>query len=509
MTLMSNRVPVLPYVRPLLPIGGGFDTLNGAYLEGEYGQYILNGGKAQIVSIMGPGNSCKTSIAQYIDYAAMEHIPDADETINDTEDSYTWARVNALCAPFPRLSSITHGSDMLSDDEIKIIIVPASQMFGDEFFEAIKDVSEEKYKNKKTKVLTTPFVTVGKNPIKILAPTFAMIDSMSELDITSVSENILDKNNVGEAGMNMIHMRRNGAKKLMLTRFPNICAQGSMYITMTAHVGEEFDLGFMAPKKHKLTHSKKGVRAVGVPKAFDVINPLLYEIINAKKLDADNDTGGVLYPEIESDRVKGCIDLLCIDLVIIRNKNGATGSRISVVVSQREGVLPHLTQFHYLREMKHERENCFDGNNSTYSLVLVPDVKLSRTTARKISKENKRVQRALEIESEMLQVKYLWPTLPANLMCTPRELYNDLKDMGYDWDELLQTRNYWVFKEYFNDNPPELSVYDLLRMRAGFYVPYWYNPEFIKTTSGLLRSILDTFKPLNLTKKISEKHEHS
>lgn len=500
MSLMSERVPMMPLVRPLINVGAGFDVLNGSYIEGEYGQFILNGGKANIVSIMGPGNAFKTAIAQYMDYAALEFIPDGDETINDTEGSYTWARVNNLCRPFPRLSKIDHGSDLLTPDEIKIAIVSSSEMFGDVFFEAVKDVAEEKRANKKTKILTTPFVTPSKKPICILVPTFIMFDSMSELDLTSVSENILDKNNVGDSGMNMIHMRRAGAKKLMITRFPNICIQGSMYITMTAHVGEEYDLGFMAPKKHKLTFAKKGCKAVGVPKTFDVINPLLYEIFNAKKLDAEGDTPGVLYPEIESDRVKGCNDLLCIEMRITRNKSGATGSCINVVVSQRDGVQPHLTQFHYLREMKNERINCFEGNNTTYTLVLAPDIKLSRTTIRNVIKEESSVRRALEIESEMIQVKYLWPTLPNNLMCTPQELYNDLKAMGYNWGELLQTRNNWVFKEYFNDNLPELSVYDLLRMRAGFYVPYWYDPKFIKSTSGVLRKTLDTFKPLILLK---------
>ena len=66
----------------------------------------------------------------------------------------------------------------------------------------------------------------------------------------------------------------------------------------------------------------------------------------------------------------------------------------------------------------------------------------------------------------------LWSNLPTDLFCTPKELYDDLRMMGYDWEQLLDTRGYWVYE---NDKHPQnfLSTKDLLMMRAGKYQPKW------------------------------------
>lgn len=53
-------------------------------------------------------------------------------------------------------------------------------------------------------------------------------------------------------------------------------------------------------------------------------------------------------------------------------------------------------------------------------------------------------------------------------------MYKDLKDLGYDWDELLDTRGYWVFEEHAADEKPFLSTKDLLEMRKGLYTPWWH-----------------------------------
>ena len=59
-----------------------------------------------------------------------------------------------------------------------------------------------------------------------------------------------------------------------------------------------------------------------------------------------------------------------------------------------------------------------------------------------------------------------------DLLCTPLELYEDLKKLGYDWDQLLNTRGWWTVN---NDKHPVpfLSTYDLLMMRKEKYKPYW------------------------------------
>lgn len=67
----------------------------------------------------------------------------------------------------------------------------------------------------------------------------------------------------------------------------------------------------------------------------------------------------------------------------------------------------------------------------------------------------------------------LW-NLDSRYICSPGELYEDLKKMGYNWDELLETRGFWIFND--NIHPRKyLSTMDLLKMRVGEYKPYWMN----------------------------------
>ena len=44
---------------------------------------------------------------------------------------------------------------------------------------------------------------------------------------------------------------------------------------------------------------------------------------------------------------------------------------------------------------------------------------------------------------------------------------------GYDWEKILDSRGYWLFKEEEDmlQPPPYLSGYDLLRMAVGEYNP--------------------------------------
>ena len=62
------------------------------------------------------------------------------------------------------------------------------------------------------------------------------------------------------------------------------------------------------------------------------------------------------------------------------------------------------------------------------------------------------------------------------ITCTPEELYNDIKALGYDWDVLLNTRGYWVIDQYEN-KVPYLNTLDILRMRKEKYFPYFLNPD--------------------------------
>jgi len=80
----------------------------------------------------------------------------------------------------------------------------------------------------------------------------------------------------------------------------------------------------------------------------------------------------------------------------------------------------------------------------------------------------------VQITSDLLQLKTYHRHLgDEDLLCDPKELYKDLKEMGYDWDKLLDTRNWVTVDQYSDKVKPFLTTIDLLKMRKGLYKPYW------------------------------------
>lgn len=466
-----EAMPTIPRIRPSFNQGCLFDIPTGTYHLGKRGNSILNSGMCGVTSAAGPGNSFKTAVSFYLNMVVAENIDCFQFNAYDTEGSMSYTRINAYAARFPKLSAIDHGSEILSPDDIKITITSLAEMLGDVYFEEIRKLVAAKQKLGTKIEIAVPFVNMRGEHLKIITPTGVLIDSISELKVSANEEKFIEKNAIGDSANNILYMRQGIAKKQLITQLPGLNAAGGIFFTMVAHIGDEFELDAYAPKKHKLTHSKKGSKVTGATKAFDFINNALYEIFSATVLNNKERNTGVLYPLSDSDRLEDCIDLNLVVMKITRNKSGPSGVWIPLIISQREGLLPHLTCFHFIKENK---KFGMTGNNMSYSLDIYPDVKLSRTTVRKKVDEDYMLCRALEITSEMLQIIQCWKTLPDGLMCSPADLYTDLITLGYDWNVLLNTRSYWVpIDQESKEELNELTTMDLLRMRKGLYKPYW------------------------------------
>jgi hypothetical protein len=158
----------------------------------------------------------------------------------------------------------------------------------------------------------------------------------------------------------------------------------------------------------------------------------------------------------------------------LRSKGGQSGLTWELICSQTDGVLPELTAFHFLRERKLWG---FEGSDRNYNLALYPEVTLTRPTVRAKLNEDAKLRRAMHITMEMKQMEELWHHLDGTgILCTPKELYDDLVAKGYDWNILLNTRTWWTIG---SDKHllPFLSTMDLLRMRVGKYHPYWLEDD--------------------------------
>jgi hypothetical protein len=486
---LKNFFKKAPSLRPQLNVGSLIDQPNGRYYIGERGESILNGGLAFFTGVAGKGNTFKSTMMHYFMLVVLNRYSSAVANVYDTEMSLTNERLYQLAQHMDYIN----GVDLEKED--RLLITDSTAMMGDDWFEALKAFADERQKKENVKqfVRTTPFINRENGKLfTMLSPVLGEIDSLS-MFVTKTTADVFDKVEIGNSATNMSAMSDARVKSQMLQQLPTFTAANSFFVMASAHVGKQHVLDKYAPPNKQLQGLKGDNAFKNVPEKFSFLTNNLFFVHSAEIL-MTADKSGCEFPKDKDDKLKGDTDLQLLTVQNLRAKNGPTGMPFQLIVSQSEGVLMSLSEFHLIKSL--DRYG-LQGNLQNYALVLLPDVALSRTTVRGKLDANPKLRRAMEITAELAMMYHIGyrdentvekasdmdEELDRDLACTAEELYADLKAKGYDWDELLATRGYWVFKEDEKDLPPFLSTMDLLRMRAGLYHPYWMEkPKKAKAT---------------------------
>lgn len=454
-----------PSVKPMINIGCLLDIPTGTYMQGKNGEYILNGGLGNLTGIAGIGNSFKSTLMHYMMLTAMARMKGSTGNTYDTEINI---HENQLKRYYNRIDEFKK-EDILKTG--RWVVTDKTIYYGNVWYEILKEFLNSKKKNSSKILRDTPFLDrSGEKHLQIMTPTFTEIDSFSEFETEDVAK-IQNDNELGDSGGNTVHMRQGLAKQRFLMDIPHLCGGSFNYTLMTAHIGKTIQMDMRAPPVIKLKHLKNGDVLKGVTDKFTFIMNNCWQSFNANPLVNDT-TKGPEYPRDSDDTLKGDTDLNTVLIRQLRSKSGPSGMAIELIVSQAEGVLPSLTEFHYIKSNDRFGIN---GTLQNYELDLLPGIKLSRTTVRSKIDGNPLLRRALNITAELCQMHRLWHHLDEGFLCTPKELYDDLKAKGYDWEkDLLTSRGWWALNDD-KDLPPFLSTYDLLNMRKkeNAYVPYW------------------------------------
>lgn len=456
-----------PRFRPAVNVGCLLDVSTGKYETGVHGESILNGGVSGITGVCARPNNFKTALVVYMLAMVRRSCHHSHSLAYDSEGTlYPVSRFTQVSRHDEYLSSIDY------DDDPQFAFTDISQYTGDEFFDEFRKTMDLKGKDEKTYNKETPFVNSEGKPKMALYPTTGLVDSLSRMTVKTV-EDTYGKNKIGESGMNTEAMNNGRAKKQMFNQLPQICARTGTYLFLTAHVKDVIQMEAYPTDKRNLSHMKKDTVLEGVSGGFYSLPNNLWMVTANKPLI--NDKKMPEYPWDNSTAIEGDTDLSAITMINLRGKNGMSGFPVTIIVSQSEGVMAHLSEFHYCK-----KENRFglEGNLQNYSMVLYPEAKLSRTKVRQKLEEDPKLQKAVQFTAELLQLHQWHRGYEPGFLCTAEELYEDLKAKGYDWDVLLSTRSYWVFKEEEKEHSlPFLSTMDLLNMRKGTYIPYWMSKE--------------------------------
>ena len=467
--LMTPNVESIPSVKPMINIGALMDIPVGRFMEGVHGEYILNGGLSYLEGIVGIGNSFKSTVGHFKILTALKRFPRSRAQTYDTEvNIHLWHLEFFVHRIFEgKENVITNGRWTISD---KV------RYTGNKWYDKYKSFLETKAEKGDKLLADTPFWNKDRSaPLRIIMPTFAGLDSLTEFDTDDVIA-MQDKNELGESGRNTIHMRQGLAKTSFLMEAPRLNGASGNYLLMVAHLGKETTMQNAGPAGQvpvqTLSHLKNGDKIMGTTRKFTFLTNNCWNCYKASPLMAD-DKKGPYYPRNSDDKKELDSDLNEVYVRNIRSKSGPSGMPLVLVVSQEEGVLPTLTEFHFIKENGYFG---LEGNNQRYNLAIYPEVTMARTTVRGKIDSDPKLRRALNITSELLQIKNNYRSLES-IVCTPKELFDDLTAKGFDWNVILtETRGWWTVD---NHKSPGLflSTMDLLRIRMDLYFPYWMSED--------------------------------
>lgn len=467
--IFSDAKRVKPLV--MINLGSLLDIPTAAFVIGKKGETIINGGLGPITGLTSIGNNYKSTIMHYMLLSAGSKVKESGLPLcmytYDTEINVNIDRYDKLAAPFPLIQEYpTKGANP------EWMVTDKNMINGDKWAEDIEKRLEEKANDKNLKFDVELFKDPATDKdLEVILPTFVEIDSFSEFEGTN-SFNTLSQN-LDDGSTKTYAMNQGAFKTKFMSRLPYLANHAGNYFLLTAHLGDHIDMNanpYAPGPTKKLQYLKGNQNIKGTGSKFYFLTSQVWQLIGARPL-MNQTTKAPEFPEDGDDTFK--TELNIVDLTLLRNKNGPSGGMISIIFSQSKGVLPTLTEFYYIKQNKFG----ISGNDRSYYLDIYPDVKLSRTTIRKLIDTDPKLRRAINITAELLQLKEFQYTYLKNedINCTTLELYEDIKNKGYDWNQLLETRGYWLYDQYENEIP-FLSTIDILKMRVGKYHPYFMKP---------------------------------
>lgn len=451
-----------PEMRAYMNVGFPFDFMSGTHVDGKHGEKILNGGLQHFTGISGGPNMYKSTLAHTLHLLILNRYEGVNGMTYDTEPpSCSMRRFHSL---MQRIGDMT-----LEELRSRMLLTDITKEVGNKWFSKFQNFVEQKIKAGNKLMKVTPMLLESGELLQEMIANTVCVDSLSMMTL-DITKNIFADNEIGESGANIEAMRGQMAKTQMIVQIPELVTSSNTFMIMTAHAGKTYQMDPRQPLQKQLTFMKQDIKLKNVPEKFLFLPNNLYHAAAATTL-INKTTKAPEYPRSPEDDMTGDTDLMLVTYVNLRAKNGPTGIPFEIVVSQTEGFRTDLSALRYL---KANEGYGMGGHDRSYYLEIYPDCKLSRTTVRGKCDADQKLRRALEITAELCQKDLMWHDSRRDYLCKPAELYEDIKAMGWDWDELLgESRGYWVYED--SKNPLKfLSTFDLLRMRKGEYVPKWF-----------------------------------
>lgn len=434
--------------QPYLNTGTLYDVQTGVFVPGTHGGAVLNGGFSNTNGFIGRQQMFKSTVMFSHEMRAMSYYPGSESYTLDTEFSLKKDRQ-------ARFSPYHNHADLCS----RMVIQTPAFKTAEEFFEDIKKLAAEKLAHRDDYLVESPIIDprTGK-ALMMLLPTFVNYDSWSKM-FSSNMQTTFDTKTLGSSDTNMVYMRDGNIKKMIMTQLPTLGTRAGIYFMLSAHIGDKYELNPYAPSPKSLQHMRASEKLKEVGSDFNFLVSNTLEMRTVQLLvDGEKEC---LYPIPGGSDV----ELSEVTAIMQRGKNNMSGLQLPLVVSQADGVLSDLTNYHYLK--KNEYFGLL-GNKNTHKPAM-SDVSVGRTTIRQKLTDPK-VARTIELLAQLCYIQDNWVTTgtEVDFMMKPDLLAEKLlASDGPYLDDVTGSRGWWTYDK--KNTQPYLSLYDVLAIAQGTY----------------------------------------
>lgn len=424
-----------------LNTGTHFDLATGLFLPGKIGKnchMILNGGLSMINAVTGREQTFKSSVALGYFTRAIQNYCKAKGLVYDAELSLAGKQ---------RLLQLGRGIPEQSvADRIELIDKTDCDLGG--LFEIVQSISKDKEAHRKDYIEETPFIDQHGKFMKAWRPTVIAIDSFSAGAFVKEND-MYEKNTVGDTKTNTVYMADGNGKTQFMRQLPMLAAKG-IYFIMTAHVGNKINMEMFSTPAKDLPNMRGADHIKNVGSQFTFLSTNLLETRKVKLLQ-DSKKKCEFPGDSGSD-----VELQEITSIICRCKNNVSGSQVTHVSSQYDGLQEYLEYFGIIKASK---SAVLQG---TQKLKLgITDHEFTRHNIRKLIKDDYEFRRALEILGQFVYVRNNWnlPTVRAiGYVDFCKKLLASTKISSND---ILNSTGIWSFNSDKVERP-YLSILDII-----------------------------------------------
>ena len=481
--ILNSGLKSIPYIKAAVNVGLGMDVPTGVPVLGKHDAYYHNGGHTGCIFFIGRGNSYKSALIDYMNTQACFRVSPRKGHISSVEKMDT-ENNSSITTLEQRLALITD-EDWFDPDNPRYTVTDATIYAGEKWFEIFKKFGDMKVKLGASGKYETPFFDRKGKIIKVIIPTFSSIDSLSRWEPDVITD-VRDDSEIGDSKQNTLAGRANLFRANLVAELTTLLPATGTYMCMSGHIKDKQNFsGDRTVNTRDTPFMKANEKLSNIPSNVHYLATAMYQVLSTNVLASENDRKLMMYPLKGYEDDNNVEDLNILNIVMVRSKTGGSGWTINVIVSQKYGVLEHITAFHNLRLNKSSAligDITPGGTKWTSGSLFYPDVKLTRTTVRSILDTNPRLQRAMNLGYDMMQMKQFWKDKldridPRLWQLTPEDVYTKIIEQGYDWETILDTRYWWTLADDLEMDNLYLSNTDILRMALGLYTPYWLEAD--------------------------------